>query len=72
MEEEISLHDQISAEKDRRKIKKLIDDGVISPEELANAPIYELTQVCKCRNAEPNENGRCTKCLTKYEEKRVG
>ncbi len=66
-----NLSDQISTEIDRRKIKKLIDDGVITEEELAHAPVYELTQNCKCEDGEPNEQNKCTKCGTQFGSDRV-
>lgn len=37
----VPLSDVLATEIDRRKIQALIDDGTISPEELANAPIVE-------------------------------
>lgn len=59
------LHDKISGELDKRKMKRLVDDGLISLDDIANAPIYILTANCKC-NDEPDANNRCRKCLTKY------
>lgn len=65
------LHDKIITEQDKRRIQKLIDDGTIDPEQLSNAPIYELVQQCDCTDTEPDDFNRCVKCLTKYEEKEV-
>ena len=33
------FHDQVAAEIDRRKLKKLVDNGTITTEQLANAPV---------------------------------
>ena len=35
-----NLHDDISGQIDKRKINKLVDDEIISPEELASAEIW--------------------------------
>lgn len=42
MSDDITLHDQLAIESDRRKLEKLVNDGVISREELARAPIVEV------------------------------
>ena len=46
MDEEIPLHDLVGGEVDKRKLNKLVDDGVISAEELANAPIHDTSECC--------------------------
>lgn len=39
-----NLGDTVSAEIDRRKIQKLVEDGIISHDELQNAPIVEIAE----------------------------
>ena len=39
-----NFDDTVKAEIDRRKIQKLIDDGVITADEIANAPIIDTTE----------------------------
>lgn len=48
--ENLSLTELIELEMDRRKITQLIDDGIITPQELANAMIVEVkvTPACDC------------------------
>lgn len=65
------LHDDIITQKAVRQLQQAIDDGLITPEEIANAPVIMYTQVCDCDNFEVTDNGRCTKCLTKCKEERV-
>lgn len=36
------LRDEINIQKDRRKIQKLIDEGKVTAEQVANAPILEI------------------------------
>lgn len=62
------IHDKLLAESDKRKVKKLVDDGIISPNDIANAKIYVLTANCNCES-EPDANNRCKNCLTKYSSK---
>jgi hypothetical protein len=40
--DEVTLQDQVSIEQDRRKLEKLINDGVISQQALQGAPIVQL------------------------------
>ncbi len=63
--------DAISSELDRRKLQKLVDEGVITEEEIANANINYLKQVCRCENSVPTYHGYCNKCYTKYDELQV-
>jgi hypothetical protein len=65
------FHDQLAMQTDKRKILKLIDDGVIDRDLLANAPVYKLIQACSCPNAEPNEADRCSHCYTKYDVREI-
>lgn len=46
MEDNIPLSDQVNGELDRRKLEKLVDDNVISAEELQNAPIIDTSECC--------------------------
>lgn len=38
--------DELNKQVDKRKVEKLVDSGVISPEELANAPILSVSECC--------------------------
>lgn len=42
MSGDIPIGDLAAAELDRRKIQKLIDDGVLETQDIANAPIVEM------------------------------
>ena len=61
------LHDAFALETDRRKIQRLLDDGVITDEELANATVHMLESNCDC-GVGHDENDRCPRCLTKWSE----
>lgn len=37
------MHDQVAGEIDRRKLEKLVEDGIVTQEELDNAQIIDLT-----------------------------
>jgi hypothetical protein len=39
--------DYINGEIDRRKVAKLVDDGILSEDELRNAPVVLECPVCK-------------------------
>lgn len=52
--------DEINGELDRRKVNRLVEDGVISAEELANAPI--VLECPKCKYHQNPENDICEKC----------
>lgn len=62
--------DMISLEIDKRKIRKLIHSGQVTPEELAGAKIYMLRQLCSCPNSKPSSKNKCIDCGASYEEKR--
>ena len=64
-EEELELRHVIGIEKARRDIEQAIEDGIVTREEIINAPIIEVTQMCDCDNFEPNDQYRCTQCYTK-------
>ena len=46
MDEEIPFKDELSIQSDKRKLDKLVDDGIISAEDLANAPIHDTSECC--------------------------
>lgn len=52
--------DAINGEIDKRKIAKLVDDNVISQEELAH-PIIVL-ECPKCKHHQNPDNNACEKC----------
>lgn len=66
----MNLNDTISVEIDRRKIRRIIEQGLVTPEELAGAKIYLIRQVCSCPNSRPSAKNKCVGCGTPYEEKR--
>lgn len=50
------LKDTVSGELDRRRIESLIEDGIISVEDIARAPIIRAEPTCKCGcGLEPND-----------------
>lgn len=53
------MRDEIYAEIDRRKVERLVDHGVISREEIENAPIVFQ---CECGQEQDVDNDRCIKC----------
>lgn len=57
--------DKISNEIDRRKLQKLVDDEMISAEELANAPIYIICPNCGAEELAVNDV--CPKCEVSYD-----
>lgn len=77
MNDEIPISDQVSAEIDRRKIQKLIDEGKIDPEQLRNAPIVELKSppipfgppdAMNIKSVTCNWQGDCGRILSTLEE----
>ena len=60
-----SFGDEIAAQLDKRKIEKLVDDGAITPEDIANAPIY--VECPKCLFEADAELDVCPECGYDYE-----
>lgn len=59
----MNFRDQISIEIDRRKLQKLVDDGITTWDEIANAPVYMVRPSCECDEwLEGGEVMRCPKC----------
>lgn len=54
------LGDNVSIEIDKRKLNSLVDDGIVSAEELANAPI--VLECPKCKHHQDPYNDICEKC----------
>lgn len=57
--------DHLNAQTDKRKIEKLMDEGIIDPDDLANAPIYLVEPNCSCGSGlEPDSENtlRCPTC----------
>jgi predicted amidophosphoribosyltransferase len=52
--------DEIYGEIDKRKVSKLVDNGVISAEELASAPI--VLECPKCKQHQDPYNEACENC----------
>lgn len=59
------MRDDLNTELDKRKLQKLVDDGMITAEELANAPIY--VECPHCGKILQSEEPYCLKCGKNYE-----
>lgn len=57
--------DKVKAEIDRRKLQKLVDNGVVSAEDIANAPIY--VECPYCGDLLEAEEAHCIRCGKRYE-----
>lgn len=60
----MDFKDELNIQSDKRNIESLIDDGIISGEEIANAPIILIEPTCKCnKGLEPvGKELRCPNC----------
>lgn len=56
---DIQDSDKVKIEIDRRKLEKLVDDDVITDEDIANARIVFM---CNCGQEQDVENEICIKC----------
>lgn len=56
------LRDELNIQSDRRKIQKLIDDGIVSAEDVYGAQVYMVCPECKLR--QNPDNDKCEKCGT--------
>jgi hypothetical protein len=59
---EITFTDLVNMELDRRKIQKLIDDGIISDEQLMSAPIIRLVCPNDPKHGLTEDATRCVVC----------
>ena len=55
-------HDLVSAEIDRRKLEKLVEDGELTREELENASVHII---CKNGHHNPMWSTECETCRVK-------
>ena len=60
----MEFKDELNIQSDKRKIEKLVDDEVVTAEDIANAPIYIECPKCKHNNLDLD---RCENCGEKYD-----
>lgn len=53
------MEEQVNSQIDSRKLQKLVDDGVITDNELDNASVV---LVCSCGQEQSVYNNNCEKC----------
>lgn len=59
------MRDELNTELDKRKLQKLLDNGMITAEELANAPIY--VECPHCGDSLETEEPHCISCGRRYD-----
>ncbi len=61
------LGDNLNVEIDGRKLKKLVDDNVVTAEDIANAPIY--IECPHCKHSQLLAGDDCEKCGKNYDDR---